>query len=75
VVNKDAYLALKEKKMLDYIKPGEIDYVIDITPQINEMIFNKISSSPIENQRLKLIKQNIYGFDLYQVVGIPPGDA
>lgn len=75
VVNKDAYLALKEKKMLDYIKPDKIDYVIDLTPQINEMVFNKISSSPIDNRRLKLIKQNIYGFDLYQVVGIPPGDA
>ncbi len=75
VVNKDAFLALKEKKMLDYIQAGKIDYVIDVTPQINEMVFNKISSSPIKNQRLRLIKQNIYGFDLYQVVGSTAGEA
>jgi len=67
VVNQDAFQALKDKRMLEYIEKSGIQYVMDWQWMIEDYLW-KSSRPPIDRQRLRLLQADVYGYNLYQVV-------
>ncbi len=68
VVNLDAFKALQTGKMLDYVRSNNINYVFDVTSQINEMVLGQVSDGRAQSPYLKFVRESVNGFDLYRVV-------
>ncbi len=71
VVNQDAFQAIKDKRMLEYIENSGIQYVMDWQWMIEDYLW-KSSQPPVDRQRLRLLQADIYGYNLYQVVANHP---
>jgi len=68
VVNKKAYNALLNKQLTEYLIDKKVDYVVEWPQGIENFIFDNSSNKQLAANTLKLLKNDIYFFDIYKVV-------
>ena len=67
VVNQDAFEAMKDKRMLEYIENSGIEYVLDWQWMIDDYLW-KSSNPSADRSKLQLLQEDIFGYKLYKIV-------